>query len=62
MMLNVLSTWLYDGDPEPIAFEKPLNAIKGKVKPERDISECYAEQLLNTRIVHSRVPTRLGSS
>jgi hypothetical protein len=33
LMLNALTTWLYEGDPmEPLAFETPLSAIKDQLK------------------------------
>jgi len=44
MMLNVLTSWLYDGDPiEALAFEEPLNAIK-----EETAAGGYFETLIQT--------------
>jgi len=44
MMLNALTSWLYDGDPiEVLAFEKPLNAIK-----EESAAGGYFEKLIQT--------------
>ncbi|MCU0734293.1 MAG: insulinase family protein [Methylotetracoccus sp.] len=32
-MIQALQTWLYEGNPcDPLAFEKPLNAIKGRLR------------------------------
>ncbi|MBN1146653.1 MAG: insulinase family protein [Anaerolineales bacterium] len=43
LMLRALTTWLYDGDPlAPLAFEAPLNAIKGRLAA----GEAYFESLI----------------
>lgn len=42
-MLRALTTWLYDGDPlAPLAFERPLNAIKARLAN----GERYFEDLI----------------
>jgi presequence protease len=40
LMLRSLTTWLYDGDPLAVlAFEKPLEAVKSRVRSEKDFFE-----------------------
>ena len=47
LMLNALSTWLYDGDPiAAIAFEKPLAAIKDKAAAGRYFEGLIEKYLL----------------
>ncbi len=47
LMLNALSTWLYDGDPiAAIAFEKPLAAIKDKAAAGRYFERLIEKYLL----------------
>jgi len=47
LMLNALTSWLYDGDPiEALAFETPLNAIK-----EESDKDSYFEKLIQTYLL-----------
>jgi len=47
MMLNSLTSWLYDGDPiEALAFEEPLNAIKDTIA-----EGGYFEKLIQTYLL-----------
>ncbi len=47
LMLNALSTWLYDGDPvAAIAFEEPLAAIKDKAAAGRYFEGLIEKYLL----------------
>lgn len=46
----VLSTWIYDGDPiEPLAFETPLNAVKGRLAR----GERYLEGLIERWLIQN---------
>jgi Zn-dependent M16 (insulinase) family peptidase len=49
LMLNALTSWLYDGDPiEALAFEAPLNAIKEAVA-----KGSYFEKLIETYLLNN---------
>ncbi len=51
VMLRALSTWLYDRDPiPPLAFQKPLNAIKSKVAQ----ASGYFENLMNEFLINNQ--------
>ena len=46
LMLRSLTTWLYEGDPLALlAFEKPLKAVKGKARSEKDFFEVMIRDL-----------------
>ena len=50
LMLNALTSWLYDGDPvEALAFEAPLNAIK-----EETAKGGYFEKLIQTYLLDNQ--------
>lgn len=50
VMLRALDFWLYDKDPlAPLAFEKPLNAIKERLAA----GEPYFERLIETYLVNN---------
>jgi presequence protease len=55
MMLNALSTWLYDGDPlAPLAFEAPLAAIKAQQSVryfENLIQQYYLDNPHRTTVI-----------
>ncbi|HEY3311773.1 MAG TPA: insulinase family protein [Anaerolineales bacterium] len=48
LMLNALTTWLYDGNPlDVLAFEAPLNLLKEQVKSGRYFESLIEQHLLN---------------
>jgi Zn-dependent M16 (insulinase) family peptidase len=47
MMMNAASTWMYGGDPlEALAFEAPLNAIRGEIDQGRRYFEGLIQKYL----------------
>ncbi len=56
LMINALNTWMYDRDPlEPLAFEAPLAAIKGRL----DADEPYFESLIRDALLANQHRTTL---
>ncbi|HEY6256824.1 MAG TPA: insulinase family protein [Xanthobacteraceae bacterium] len=51
MMITALQAWLYDRDPvTPLAFEKPLGAIKARLAQ----GDRYFEHLIKEHLLHNR--------
>lgn len=47
LMLNAMTTWLYGGDPlDPLAFEKPFNAVKDAINENPGYFETIIRELL----------------
>lgn len=58
LMLRSLSTWLYGGDPvAPLAFEKPLAALKERIATDNR----YLENMINTLFLENHHRTTVIS-
>lgn len=56
LMLSSLTTWLHGGDPfAPLAFEKPLTAIKAALSRDMELrpSERYFERLIQVHLLQN---------